>query len=136
MNTNALISFAVTAKLICVGICVFVFASTKCWFSHNMAQILQSLVFFDKESKTRKQRRRSRRRSASRKVISAFVFITWVVQSLYFLIRNFKPLAIFCSCTFCFVSDKIGNQNDGQFQMVRLISVAQTKALLFIEINM
>ena len=51
MNTNALISFTVTAKLICVGICVFVFASTKCWFSHNMAQILQSLVFFDKESK-------------------------------------------------------------------------------------
>ena len=28
------------------------------------------------------------------KLISAFVFATWIVQSLYFLIRNFKPLAI------------------------------------------
>ena len=31
----ALISFAVTAKLICV----FVFAYAKCWFSHDAAQI-------------------------------------------------------------------------------------------------
>ena len=34
-KTKALISFAVTAKLICV----FVFAYTKCWFSHDTAQI-------------------------------------------------------------------------------------------------
>ena len=32
-NTNALISFAVTAKLICV----FVLAYAKCWFSHEAA---------------------------------------------------------------------------------------------------
>ena len=33
---KALISFAVTAKLICV----FVFAYAKCWFSHDAAHIL------------------------------------------------------------------------------------------------
>ena len=34
-KTKALISFAVTAKLICV----FVFAYAKCWFSHDEAHI-------------------------------------------------------------------------------------------------
>ena len=34
-KTKALISFAVTAKLICV----FVFANAKCWFSHDAAQM-------------------------------------------------------------------------------------------------
>ena len=34
-KTKALISFAVTAKLICV----FVFAYEKCWFSHDAAQM-------------------------------------------------------------------------------------------------
>ena len=35
-KTKALISLAVTAKLICV----FVFAYAKCWFSHDVAQML------------------------------------------------------------------------------------------------
>ena len=35
-KTQALISFAVTAKLTCV----FVFAYADCWFSHEAAQIL------------------------------------------------------------------------------------------------
>ena len=35
-KTKALISFAVTAKLICV----FVFAYADCWFSHGAAQML------------------------------------------------------------------------------------------------
>ena len=35
-KTKALISFAVTAKLICV----FVFAYAKSWFSHNEAHIM------------------------------------------------------------------------------------------------
>ena len=35
-KTKALISFVVSAKLICV----FVFAYAKCWFSHDVAQIL------------------------------------------------------------------------------------------------
>ena len=34
-KTMALISFAVTAKLICV----FVFAYADCWFSHEAAQM-------------------------------------------------------------------------------------------------
>ena len=34
-KTKMLISFAVTAKLICV----FVFAFADCWFSHEVAQI-------------------------------------------------------------------------------------------------
>ena len=34
-KTKALISFAVTAKLICL----FVFAYAKCWFSHDTAHI-------------------------------------------------------------------------------------------------
>ena len=34
-NCTSLISFAVTAKLICV----FVFAHADCWFSHEAAQI-------------------------------------------------------------------------------------------------
>ena len=34
-KTKALISFAVTEKLICV----FVFAYAKCWFSHDEAQL-------------------------------------------------------------------------------------------------
>ena len=39
MKTKALISFAVTAKLICV----FIFAYAKCWFSHDVAHILLGL---------------------------------------------------------------------------------------------
>ena len=35
MKTKALISFAVTAKLICS----FVFAYAKCWYSHDAAQM-------------------------------------------------------------------------------------------------
>ena len=34
-KTEALISFAVTVKLICA----FVFAYAKCWFSHHLAHI-------------------------------------------------------------------------------------------------
>ena len=34
-KTKALISFAVTAKLICI----FVFAYADCWFSHDVAQL-------------------------------------------------------------------------------------------------
>ena len=36
-KTKALISFPVTAKLICV----FVFTYAKCWFSHDMAHMLK-----------------------------------------------------------------------------------------------
>ena len=42
VKTKALISFAVTGKLICV----LVFAYAKCWISHDGAQILLKLFFF------------------------------------------------------------------------------------------
>ena len=40
-KTKALISFAVTVKLICV----FVFAYADCWFSHGAAHILAMTAF-------------------------------------------------------------------------------------------
>ena len=39
-KTKALISFAVTAKLICV----FVFAYADCWFSHEVAHWFSSML--------------------------------------------------------------------------------------------
>ena len=49
MKTKALISFAVTAKLICV----FVFAYAGCWFSHEAALfLLQKIVESLDESHT------------------------------------------------------------------------------------
>ena len=39
-KTKALISFAVTAKLICV----FVFAYADCWFSHEAAHFMYNMV--------------------------------------------------------------------------------------------
>ena len=46
------------------------------------------------------------------KLISLFVFATWIVQSLFYLNPNFKPLAIFCGFTAWFVSDLVGNPED------------------------
>ena len=43
------------------------------------------------------------------KLISTFVFATWIVQFPYFIIPNFKPLAIFCACTVGCVSDLFRN---------------------------
>ena len=37
---------------------------------------------------------------------------TRIVQSLYFLNRNFKPLAIFCGCKAWFVWDLVANPED------------------------
>ena len=52
-----------------------------------------------------------RRRSVTAKLISAFVFATWIVQSPSSFIQNFQPLTIFCNCTARFVSDLAGNPN-------------------------
>ena len=46
------------------------------------------------------------------KLISAFVFATWIVQSLYYLNSKFKPLAVFCGCTARPVSDLVGEPED------------------------
>ena len=42
----------------------------------------------------------------------SFVFATWIVQSLYFLNRNFEPVVIFFGCTVRFVSDLLENPED------------------------
>ena len=42
-KTKALISFAVTAKLICA----FVFAYANCWFSHEAAQLKNQISMLD-----------------------------------------------------------------------------------------
>ena len=46
------------------------------------------------------------------KLISAFVFTTWIVQLPSTLSQNFKPLACFCDCTGRFVSHLVGNPKD------------------------
>ena len=53
-KTKALISFAVTAELICV----FVFAYAKCWFSHDVAQLYERCDEKNCFLLYRKQRRR------------------------------------------------------------------------------
>ena len=47
------------------------------------------------------------------KLISAFVFATWIVQSLYYLNPKFQAsIAIFCGCTAPFVWDLVENPED------------------------
>ena len=53
MKTKALISFAVTAKLICV----FVFAYAKCWFSHDAALVEPLCLISRKMPMKRKMRK-------------------------------------------------------------------------------
>ena len=114
-----MISFVVTAKLICA----YVFAYAKCWISHDVAQIsslrlvsvciradllshiMRKPDFCICENKAVDQ--------LTMKLISAIVFATKIVQSLYFLNPHFKPLAIFCKFTAWLVSDQVGNQNIG-----------------------
>ena len=45
-------------------------------------------------------------------MISAFVYATKMVQSLYFLNWKIETLTIFCGCTARFVSDHLGNLED------------------------
>ena len=58
--------------------------------------------------------------SVTEKLISAFVFATWIVQYLFFLNPKAKPLAISSVCTAWFVSDLVRINNVG-FLMLRLI---------------
>ena len=63
------------------------------------------------------------------KLISAFVFATRIVQSLY-LIRNFKPVSIVCGCTAPFVWDLVGNPEDGFSHNEAHIYAANNKVLI------
>ena len=50
------------------------------------------------------------RGNVTAKLITAFIFATWIVQSLYFLnTKKIKPLAISSDCTAWFVSELVRN---------------------------
>ena len=62
------------------------------------------------------------------------VFVTQIMQSLFFLNPKFKPLAIFCCCTAWFVSDQV-IQNVG-FLMMRLkVHSHETRTILHTRVN-
>ena len=68
--------------------------------------------------------------AATGKLINAFVFATQIVQySSFTYIQNFKILAFFRECTGQFVSDRVGNPEDGfariAAQLVHSISSAR-----------
>ena len=58
-------------------------------------------------------------------LIFAFVFDTWRAQFFFFLIRNFKLLAIFYSCTGHFVPDLVGNPEDRFSNITALLLYSQ-----------
>ena len=106
-KTKALISFAVTAKLICI----FVFTYAKCWFSHNATQchmsgVMRKPAFCICENKGTEQLYSNC--AADQRLCLRYL----IVKYLYSIIPNFKPLAIFCGCTARFVSDLVGNPED------------------------
>ena len=45
-------------------------------------------------------------------LIIAFVFATWLVQSLFYLNPKLNSLAFFCGCAAQFVSDLVRNTED------------------------
>ena len=88
-KTKALISFAVTAKLICV----FVFAHAKSWFSHDEAHIIYHGKIWAATwenwilayAKTKSQISCA----VAVELISVFVFATWI-DFLFFLNPKFQ----------------------------------------------
>ena len=85
--------------------------------------IQASVINEPPHGKTNNLHRRKQRR---RKLISAFVFATRILQFLYFLNLklNFMPLTIFYDCTARFVSDLVRTQIVG-FLTHRLICMYQ-----------
>ena len=79
------------------GGCIFQWTNARLIFSRqfHMSRVVRKLVFCICENKDADQLRGNR-----------------IVHSLYFLLSNFKPLAIFCGCTAWFVSDLVGNLED------------------------
>ena len=84
-KTKVLISFVVTAKLICV----FVFAYAKNRFSHDaMSRIIRKPAFCICQKKAQISCAVTAQLNTTQ-LISAFVFATYTVQSLFFLNPNF-----------------------------------------------
>ena len=76
------------------------------YYRYDMSRVMRKPAFCICENKDADQL------AVTAKLISAFVFATRIVQSLFFLDPNFKPLAIFRGCTARFVSDLVGNPED------------------------
>ena len=86
----------------------FVYAFHKLLIdSYNMSPVIRKPDFCICENKGADQLRGNTKAQISfavtAKLISAFVFATRVVQSLYFLNPKFQDLTIFCGCTDRFV---------------------------------
>ena len=111
---------------VCVCVCGAILATTEC-FNKGLLEPQYEKTDFWHMRKTKTQICFA----VTAKLICAFVFTTRIVQSLYlrswseplfsllrkynhstFYTRNFKPLAIFCSCTARYVSDLVGNPKD------------------------
>ena len=75
---------------------------------HNYLSLVMKKTFFFAYAKTKTQISCA----VNAKLISAFAFTTRIVQSLFCLILNFKPLAIFSDCTAWSVSDQVRNPED------------------------
>ena len=81
--------------------------------ANKMSRIMKKPTFCICENKDADQLRGNR--EADQRL--CFHYIDSTIPPTFY-IRNFKPLAIFCSCTAWFVSDQVGNQNVG-FLMTR-----------------
>ena len=141
-----MISFVVTAKLICA----YVFAYAKCWISQDVAQIsslrlvsvciradLLSHIMRKPDFCICKNKAADHELHSYAKLIRAIVFATKIVQSLYFLNPHFKPLAISCKFTAWLVSDQVGNQNIGFLMtwLSWLVCVLLSHSLMHIRIR-
>ena len=112
---------------VCVCVCGAILATTECFNKGLLEPQYEKTDFWHNYAKTKTQICFA----VTAKLICAFVFTTRIVQSLYlrswsaplfsllrkynpstFYTRNFKPLAIFCSCIARFVSDLVGNPKD------------------------
>ena len=83
-------------------------------FCHQMSRVTRKPTFCICENKDADQLRGNR--EADQRLCFRYTDSTIPLLSN---LRNFKPLAIFCSCTAWFVLDLVGNQNVG-FLMKRL----------------
>ena len=87
-------------------------------YQEQISRIMRKPTFGICENKDADQLR-SNREADQRLCFHSCNPFTVQSNNFTFLIQNFKPLAIFCSCTAWFVSDQVGNQNVG-FLMTRL----------------
>ena len=88
-KTKALISFAVTVKLICV----FVFAYAKSWFSHDAAHLESYELHHEKTSFFAYAKNKSAdqlRCAVTAQLSSACVFAIHKIQSIYFIYLKFQ----------------------------------------------